>query len=85
MHPANAQNLPQLMCLADKLDTSFSKYPYRWDALAISLLTMTKLAQIEGGAPYIVVALLILKGLVRPQHTTLTSQRGICDSTYFGC
>ncbi len=48
--------------LADKLDTSFSQYPYRWDALAFSLLTTAMLVQIEGGAPSIMVALVISKG-----------------------
>ena len=72
------------MHLADELDTSFSKYLHLKDALAVSSLTMAMLARIEGGPPCIMVALLISKGLVGPQPTTLTSPRGIRDSTYFG-
>ena len=54
-----------MMRLADKLDTPFSKYPYQWDALAVSLLTMAMLARIEGGPPCIMVALTYLERLGR--------------------
>jgi hypothetical protein len=49
--------------LADDLDTPFSQYPYRWDALAVSLLTTARLAQIEGGLLCIMVAFTYLKRL----------------------
>ena len=38
------------MRLDDELDTSLSKYPHLRDTLAVLLLIMAKLAQIEGGA-----------------------------------
>jgi hypothetical protein len=47
--------------LADKLNALFSKYPYQWDALAVSLLTAATLAQIEGGAPFFLVTLTYLE------------------------
>jgi hypothetical protein len=43
--------------LADELNAPFSKYPYQWDALAISSLTAATLAQIKGGPPFIMVTL----------------------------
>jgi hypothetical protein len=52
-----------MVYLADKLDAPFSKYPYQWNALAISLLTAAMLAQIEGGAPFFLVTLTYLKRL----------------------
>jgi hypothetical protein len=51
------------MHLADELNTSFSQYPHLRDTLAISSLTASKLAQIKGGAPFIMVALTYLKRL----------------------
>ncbi len=70
--------------LADKLDTPFSQYPYQWDALAISSLTMATLALIKGGCCASWLPSLTSKGLVGPQPTTFMSPRGIRDSTYFG-
>jgi hypothetical protein len=49
--------------LADKLNAPFSQYPYRWDALAVSSLTVAMLVQIKGGAPFIMVTLTYLKRL----------------------
>ncbi len=70
--------------LADELDTPFSQYPYQWDALAVSSLTMATLAQIRGGRCASWLPSLTSKGLVGPQPTTFMSPRGIRDSTYFG-
>ena len=36
--------------LADELDAPFSKYPYRWDALAASSLTTAYVGANRGGA-----------------------------------
>ena len=53
-----------MVCLADELDTPFSQYPYRWDALAVSLLMTATLARIKEGPPCIMVALTYLERLV---------------------
>ncbi len=49
------------MRLDDELDTSLSKYPHLRDTLAVLLLIMAKLAQIEGG-PHASMLELYLKG-----------------------
>jgi hypothetical protein len=56
--------------LADELDAPSSKYPYQWDALAVSSLTAATLAQIKGGTPFFVVtpAYLIKLGWATTTH-----------------
>ncbi len=49
--------------LADKFDAPFSKYPYQWDAIAVSLLTEATFARFEGGPPFIMVPLTYLERL----------------------
>ncbi len=49
--------------LADELNAPFSKYPYQWNALAVSLLTAAMLARIKGGPPFFLVILTYLKRL----------------------
>jgi hypothetical protein len=54
-----------MLHLADELNAPFSKYPYQWDALAVSFssLMVATLAQIEGGPPFFLVTLTYLKRL----------------------
>ena len=70
--------------LADELDAPFSKYPYRWDALAVSSLTTAMLAQIEGGPPSIMVALIISKGRRSGHNQPQPWVENTRDSTLFG-
>jgi hypothetical protein len=65
--------------LADKLNAPFSKYPYRWDALAVSSLRLLRWHKLRGGRHASWLPSLTSKGLVGPQPTTFTSQRDICD------